>query len=92
MVKKTHLELLKHSFNKIIVPSNYMAYHTRQEGFDQERITLIPNGVEVQAYSLAQEIPLGEPPILWVGYAKPSKGSHIMVGLAKLLGKTLPKA
>jgi Glycosyltransferase len=92
-LKRLQLELLKRGFKKIIVPSTFMAQHAELEGFKRESLAIIANGVELDLYRGGEALQLeGEPPILWVGYTKPSKGSHIMIALSKKLESTLPKA
>jgi len=89
----SYISLTRNLFDAIIVPSQSMAQRTELEGFDRNKIRVIPNGIDLDRFKGIQPMKLdGEPSILWVGYPEWDKGVDIVVGSMKILLETIPSA
>lgn len=86
-------KLLNRFFTKIVCNSLYLKQKTILDGVKEEKIEVIPNGVNVEKFRNARRIDLsGDPALLFVGRLTHSKGIDTLVKSMRIIAKELPKA
>jgi len=86
-------KILNKFFTKIVCNSFFLKQKTIIDGIREEKIEIIPNGVNVEKFRNARRIKLsGDPALLFVGRLAYNKGIDILIKSMKMIAKELPEA
>ncbi len=90
---KRLVKMEKYLFDRVIAFNDFSKDLAREAGFEEDKIVVIPNGVELEVISKSKPLNLfGQPKILYVGVLTESKGVAILLRAFAELFKQFPRA
>jgi glycosyltransferase involved in cell wall biosynthesis len=92
-ISKSIIEMEKDWFDRVLVFNNFSHDLARKAGFKEEKIVVIPNGVEVETIDKVKPLNLvGDPKIIYVGRLEKIKGIDILLKAFSEFIKNFPRA
>jgi glycosyltransferase involved in cell wall biosynthesis len=74
--------------DQLVVPSGYLAYAYAQSGFPSSSISVLSNGIELDAVSAAAKVPSKDGVrFLWSGYLGEHKGIFVLLKALEILSR-----